>query len=220
MAEYEGKADSEICFSCKFFLPVFEVNYKTGEKTKTLRGMCKKHWRLNQKDDTKTHATNWCQFYEANMDKKKLLEDALQMITPDPDAPITLTSEERERMNSMMRSDDALDAAYDDRSRVPYEDGDEVASDASPHDWINDPLVSAHVVNENIRGELGLIMQALVEFQHSTERQLIAAAIAGDNFGMMETKGSLRVINMFRSQIEARIKDLLAEFSPHGRDEI
>lgn len=212
MAEYEGKADSEICVTCKFFEPIVGVNYRTGEKAKTLHGWCKKHWRMNQKEDTRTHATNWCQFYEANMDKKKLLEDAVQMITPDPNAPITLTSEEQ-----VTPSDEALDAAFEDRGgRVPYEDSEEVASDAYPHDWINDPTVAAHVVNENIRNELATMLKELAQFRTNTERQLIAVTLNGDNLAIMETKGMMRVAAIFYSQIEARMAQLTEAARSYG----
>lgn len=208
MAEYEGKADSEICATCKYFAPIIGEKVRTRERENAQEGWCKKHTRLNQKHDSKTHATNWCQYYEVNMDKKKLLEDAIQMITPSPDAPLTLTSEERE----------AILAA--ERERGYAVEDDEVASDASPHDWINDPTVEANVVNENVRQELYTLLKELAQFRANTEKQLIAVTLADNNLAMMETKGMLRVASLFYQQIEVRIAQLteVAHSYPHHRD--
>lgn len=214
MAEYEWKADSEICATCKYFSPIIGEKVRTSERENTLAGWCKKHPRLNQKHDDKTHATNWCQYYEANMDKKKLLEDAIEMITPSPDAPLTLTSEEREALlaKERMMSDGAMDAAAEDRGlgRYRHEDA-EVAADGSLHDWVNDPLVAAQVVNENIRGELAQMLKALTEFGQQASAALSQAALEDNDFALHERKGALRTATMFGAQITQRMQQLTAE---------
>ena len=231
MAEHEGKADSEICFSCKFFDPIISVHYKTGEVSKTKYGWCKKRPRLNQKHDDRTNATDWCQYYEAKMDKRKLLEDAIQMINPDPSAPITLTSEERDAISERletkiaieeaMKMDDGKDAdAVENYGRTPYEDGEEVAATGSPYE------MEHHIINEYVRNELAVLTKELAQFQHNAERQLIDVALSGDNLLLMETKGMLRTATLFRAQIEARIKSLTPSsdeeappiFAPHRGD--
>lgn len=218
MAEYEGKADSEICATCKYFHPIIGKKVRTSERENTLAGWCKKRPRLAQKHDDKTNATNWCQYYEANMDKKKLLEDAIEMITPSPDAPLTLTSEEREALDKELR-DKYMDDPMQDKAgegRTRYEDGEEVASTASPSDWINDPTVAAHVVNENVRQELATLLKELTQFQQNTERQLVNVTLNGDNLAIMETKGMLRVTALLRTQIEGRIAELTQAAESYG----
>lgn len=139
MAEFEGKAVSEVCATCKFFAPI--IDGKDAD-----HGLCKKHPRLNQKHDDVTHRTNWCQYYEANVAKKDQLDRALEAMDDESERGI-LNEAEKDYINKQDLAEEARqpDMLGKGPTRRHYEDTEPVDKSYRRHmiDKITDLLAGS-----------------------------------------------------------------------------
>lgn len=192
MAEYEGKADSEICASCKFYYDDPVTNSRTIST-----GWCKRHPRLFQKDDDRAHRTNWCQYYEADMDKRDKLEKALAEAGMG-DMPQKVDNRHTDIVDEKAVPEEPLTGA----TRTSYEDTDD------------DNETTEELFSRAVRAELTMMKQFLVQTQQDARAAIVAMAEADNNNGMLEAKGMTRAIAMLISQIDARMSNLATSSTP------
>lgn len=180
MAEYERKPDSEICATCKFYA-------ESGVATSSNTGLCKRHPRLAQKHDDRTHRTNWCQYYEANVDKKQKVEEALAALGLDK------MPDKVDNRHSDIVDEKAAPEHFEDgeQMRMSYEDSD--------------------LTRLAVMEELRRLCNFLITIHEEGQKLILQAVSNNDNVALMEAKGMVRTLAMIIEQLKARADTLATD---------
>lgn len=173
----------ERCATCRYYAPS-DITLRKGN--------CTKHWRLNQKHDTKTAFDLWCQYYEAGAEALK---------TQAQEKADARNLEELKRQDYEGETEGPEDGAPMDRESLGA--GMQYPGEANPV-----PAPDYYDVVLAITRELHTQVKELWQMDADCIKSMAAAAKSGDRMALAEIGAMLRAFDMIRTNVERRINDL------------
>lgn len=211
MSDYETKTEAEICYTCKFFRPPHNRATSAGY------GLCTKRPRLHQKHDERTHETNWCQYYEADMARKELLADAIaaaETVHETSTVP-PLTEEVADKAMDTGRGEltpEERRMIAEDEARMMKRPPDVLGNGASRAHYDEEAEDTAKQATEDHRlgrfNEARDMLNALQKMQAEMRMRSVALLEGGDNHSLFEGRGALQMLASIINGLETRIAEL------------